>query len=46
MPAFLILPKQFKAAGEKELTTQSTHPLPGNWNARNLITMLEDAEWA
>lgn len=48
---FLILPKQIarvasKPAGEKEMTTQSTHPPPGTWNARNLLTVLEVAEWA
>jgi len=42
---FLILPKQ-KPAGEKEMTTQSTHPPPGTWNARNLLTVPEVAEWA
>jgi excisionase family DNA binding protein len=48
---FLILPKQIakvasKPAGEKEMTIHSTHPLAGTWNARNLLTMLEVAEWA
>jgi hypothetical protein len=28
------------------MTTQSTHPPPGTWNARNLLTVLEVAEWA
>ena len=42
---FLILPKQ-KPAGEKEMTTQSTHPPPGTWNARTLLAVLEVAEWA
>ena len=47
----LILPDQVdvgasKSAGDKEMTTQSTHPPPGTWNARNLLTVLEVAEWA
>ena len=28
------------------MTTQSTHLLKGAWNARNLLTVLEVAEWA
>ncbi|GAB4423299.1 MAG: hypothetical protein Kow002_12850 [Anaerolineales bacterium] len=28
------------------MTTQSTHPPQGTWNARNLLTVLEVAEWA
>jgi len=28
------------------MTTQPTHPPPGTWNARNLLTVLEVAEWA
>lgn len=28
------------------MTTQSIHPPPGTWNARNLLTVLEGAEWA
>jgi predicted DNA-binding transcriptional regulator AlpA len=28
------------------MTTQSTHPPPGTWNARNLLTVREVAEWA
>ena len=28
------------------MTTQSTHPPPGIWKARNLLTVLEVAEWA
>jgi excisionase family DNA binding protein len=32
--------------GEKEMPTQSIHPPPDNWNARNLLTVLEVAEWA
>ncbi len=28
------------------MTTQSIHPLPGSWNARNLLTVLEVAQWA
>ena len=28
------------------MITQSTHPPPGTWNARNLLTVLEVAEWA
>ena len=31
---------------KKEMTTQSTHPPPGTWNARNLLTVSEVAEWA
>src|SRR3990172_9399172 len=41
---FLILPQ--KLAGEKEMITQATHPIPGTWNARNLLTVPEVAEWA
>ena len=28
------------------MTTQPTHPSPGTWNARDLLTVLEVAEWA
>jgi excisionase family DNA binding protein len=28
------------------MITQATHPSPGTWNARNLLTVLEVAEWA
>jgi hypothetical protein len=28
------------------MTTQSAHPPPGTWNARNLLTVLEVAESA
>jgi hypothetical protein len=28
------------------MTTQSTRPPPGTWNARNLLTVSEVAEWA
>jgi excisionase family DNA binding protein len=28
------------------MTTQPIHPPPGTWNARNLLTVLEVAEWA
>jgi len=28
------------------MTTQPTYPPPGTWNARNLLTVLEVAEWA
>jgi hypothetical protein len=28
------------------MTTQSTQPLPGTWNARNLMTVLEVEDWA
>jgi excisionase family DNA binding protein len=28
------------------MTTQSTHPPPGTWNAQNLLTVFEVAEWA
>jgi len=28
------------------MPTQSIHPPPDNWNARNLLTVLEVAEWA
>ena len=28
------------------MTTQPTHLPPGTWNARNLLTVLEVAEWA
>jgi excisionase family DNA binding protein len=28
------------------MQTQSIHPPPGSWNARNLLTVLEVAEWA
>lgn len=28
------------------MTTQSTHLPPDTWNARNLLTVLEVAEWA
>ena len=28
------------------MTTQTTHPPPGTWNARNLLTVLEVADWA
>ncbi len=35
-----------KPVGEEEMTTQSIHPPPGTWNARNLLTVLEVAEWA
>ncbi|MBE0408826.1 MAG: helix-turn-helix domain-containing protein [Anaerolineales bacterium] len=28
------------------MTSQSTHPTLGTWNARNLLTVLEVAEWA
>jgi hypothetical protein len=31
---------------KKEMTTQFTHPPPGTWNARNLLTVSEVAEWA
>ena len=41
---FLILPQE--PAGEKEMITQATHPIPGTWNARNLLTVPEVAEWA
>jgi excisionase family DNA binding protein len=41
---FLILPQE--PAGEKEMITQATHPIPGTWNARNLLTIPEVAEWA
>ena len=27
------------------MTTQSTHPPPGTWNARYLLTVPEVAEW-
>ena len=47
----MILPKYVdevasRPAGEKEMTTQSTNPSPGAWSARNLLTVLEVAEWA
>jgi excisionase family DNA binding protein len=42
---FLILPKQ-KPAGEKEMNNLTTHSPPGTWNARNLLTVHEVAEWA
>lgn len=32
--------------GENEMTTQSVHPPSSTWNARNLLTVLEVAEWA
>ena len=41
---FLILPQE--PAGEKEMITQATHTIPGTWNARNLLTVPEVAEWA
>jgi excisionase family DNA binding protein len=28
------------------MPTQSIHPPPDTWNARNLLTVLEVAEWA
>ena len=28
------------------MQTQSIHPSPSSWNARNLLTVLEVAEWA
>ena len=28
------------------MNTQSAHPPPGTWNARNLLTVPEVAEWA
>ena len=28
------------------MITQATHQTPGTWNARNLLTVLEVAEWA
>ena len=28
------------------MTTQAIHPPTGTWNARNLLTVLEVAEWA
>ena len=28
------------------MITQATHPIPGTWNARNLLTVPEVAEWA
>jgi excisionase family DNA binding protein len=28
------------------MTTESTYPPPGTWNARNLLTVSEVAEWA
>jgi excisionase family DNA binding protein len=48
---FLILPKQVdevasRPAGEKEMNNSTTHPPPGTWNARNLLTVHEVAEWA
>jgi excisionase family DNA binding protein len=41
---FLILPKEL--AGAKEMDTQTSPPLLGTWNARNLLTVPEVAEWA
>jgi len=32
--------------GEKEMPKQSIHPPPDSWIARNLLTVLEVAEWA
>jgi len=48
---FLILYTQFigvgsKPVGEMEMTTQTTYPPPVTSNARNLLTVLEVAEWA
>jgi excisionase family DNA binding protein len=41
---FLILSKGWRE--KKEMETQTTTPLLGIWNARNLLTVLEVAEWA
>jgi excisionase family DNA binding protein len=32
--------------GEKEMATQSIHQPSNTWNARNLLTVVEVAEWA
>jgi excisionase family DNA binding protein len=44
MPAFLILPKGRRE--KKEMETQITSAKYGTWNARNLLTVPEVAEWA